>query len=776
MSAKSWLKERWSRLRQDPPLVVTLLILLFSALIPITWFPKNQLIFVGDPVMAFDPARFFLERWSVWQGKLNLGYEPQIGVVSLVHQFIQAIPAFFGGSDRSSEIFHFTVWFILPGITLALFMHALTKRLTISRWAIPVAISYYLFNLYRLANFGDNNHFVVYATTPLLLYWVTVAFEPKRSWLTAAFGFVLSTLLASQAGSNPPVYLMLVIPVGLYGLLLTIAERAEWKRALKFWATALIGSFLANLYWIAPFVLIITRQQSLSAVGNLNWLGDLSRHTSFEHVVRLIGAWGWFDSWRGEAYAPFAAIYRQPFWYGLALVPALLAPIALFFRKAWKLPVVALFIIGLIGLAYAQGTHPPFGRLFVWTASHLPFFWIFRSPWYKFSNIQALGYAVMIGLSIGLLADWLKSKKSEWLIYLILVPVILLPIVLSHPLVKGTIWTTAADVDNLAPAKINDFTHIRQAAQWLNAQPGETGVALLPYQGASVYRWGYGSLLDPMAYLTSRPLFFRGDRIGYIPGNTNGASTAFRVFKEELYNGNPAAEQVARLLGIEYIIARNDIKYEFYDDTDSPAFIKDRLSKMPNIRLVKQFGDWDIYQLADARTDLVYSTQTVIKFDGHPLDSLGSTLAAAPANDPHPAVLYTRPITQPHPELIQPILDTVKPGNPPKLTIKEGYNRYTVSGTADQPFMLVLNQSFDTFWRLKGTGASFSDPVAANGYAPGWLIKPSGQFTITISYLPQQLILPTFLVSLITLLWLGFWAWWATRHHEAKRLSKRASH
>jgi hypothetical protein len=737
-----------------PWLIATIAILLVALFVPYSWFEPGKVIFSGDEVMAFDPVRFFLERWSVWGGKSNLGAEGQIGITAIIHQFIQAIPAFFGLGGRASEIFHFTFWFVLPGITIAMFMSALSRRLKISRWAVPVAVAYYLFNLYRVANFGDNNHFAIYATLPLLLYWVTQAFDKERPWLPAAAGFALSTLLGARAGLNPPMYIMLWAPVFIYGLALTIVEYKSWLRALKFWLTAAFGTLLVNLFWLIPFLLITARQSSLSGAGNLNWLDDLSKHTDFANVIRQIGAWAWFDGWRGDPYTSYSATYQLPLWRWLTLIPALLALVPLFFKKSWSsLPIMALLLTAAIGIFFAMGTHPPTDLVFRWFAHHVPLFWSFRSPWYKFSNMEAFGYAALIGLGIGLVVDWWQHKKLLIPRAVLLAAAIIVPAVITFPMFNGQMWLRDHDVKLLNPAEITIPHYITDTANWLNEQPGNTAVAMLPYQGAAVFRWGYSSLVDPLSFYSRRTIFTRGDRIGYVPGETPGATTAYRVFKERLYSDDPSADAVARLLGIEYVVVRNDINFTFYDDHDGPEFLKEKFSHQPNFSLVKSFGQWDIYQLKDAKENPIFATTWLAQADGHPVDTLGSTLSTKTASDPFPALFYSRPVPQPDVALTEKIIASVKRSDPvPELTVVHELNHFTVSGTSSTPFALVLNQSYDAYWEAKSDTATITGPAIAYSYAPTWLIQPStddGHFTITVAYEPQRYILPSAILSII---------------------------
>ncbi len=735
------------------PLIVTGLLLLGAVILPLTWFVGDQMLLRGDPMFVFDPARYWQTLWQVWHGKINLGYGDELPPAMLIHYALPALLAAFGASDQVAEKLHFIIWFALPGLSIALFINLLARQLKVSQWAVPIAVSFYLFNLYRLAIFGDNNHFEVYAATPLALYFLTKALATDRHWLPGALSLALTTLIVTRAGTNPPMYLMFWIPVALYGLVLTLANYRAWRRWLPVWLVFGGVTLILNLFWLVPFYQILRQSTNLSTAGKLDWLADLSKHTSLARVTRLMGAWDWFDQWQGEPYAPYAAIYQRPLWSVLTLLPILLTPWLFLFRKSWNRYLLPLLLLGLIGLIFSQGLHPPFGPIFYWAAHHLPFFWVFRSPWYKFTNLTALSIAALAALSIGMIVDRLATTRFRLMSLPLIIIGLVLPMIIAHPFITGSRWLKPDQVSNLAPDTVPYPKHIRQAADWLNQQPGDGAVGLLPYQGAAIFDWGLQTPVDPITYMSRRPVFFRGDRIGDIIGNTPGASVAYRVFVERLYSDDPQAEAVAKLLGLEYLIIRKDIRYSFYNDHDGPDFLAERLAKQPNLKPVQSFGQWDIYHFQTVKAQPVYATNWTVRFAGHPLDSFASILAESVAGNQFPAIFYDRPITQPDPQAVAAIEAELAARRPaPALTVKQADSNYSITGQADQPFLLVLNQSWSPNWQAASRNAELGQPVVVNGYAPAWLVKPKGQFTLKISYRPQRWVEPLAGLTIITTL------------------------
>ncbi len=747
------------------PLIVTGLLILFSLVLPSTWFSPGHMIMHGDPMFPYDPARNFLDQFSIWGYKWNLGSDyNSLSVAQIPQLLLAAIPAWLGATDQLAEKVYFTIWFVLPMVTMALYMSLLVKKLKISQWAIPISALMYNYNLYRLAIFGDNNHFLVYGFLPLGLYFITLAFEEEKSWLPPAIGFALMSVMLSRAGTNPPMDFMFWVPVVLYSLILAIVNWRSWRRTLAA-SFGLVGlTLLTNLFWLGPFLMLNKSQSDLVSNGNLNWLSGLSVYTSFARVVRLMGAWDWYGDWWGEPYKPYAQIYKQQIWQSLSLLPLIFALTPFFFRKAWNRYSLVFVLLVLAGLVFAQGTHPPMTQIFTWAVVHVPFFWSFRSPWYKFSTLIAFGYACLAGLGVGLIVDRLKATRLRFILPVLLLIGFILPLVLTRPFLTGQVWSKPSDVSSLGPDITPYPTDIRQAADWLNGQPGDTAVALLPYQAAAVYRWGLQAPWDPLYYMSRRPLFYRGDRIGYQVGQTPGASTAYRVFVTALYNDNSQAESVARLLGIEYVVVRKDINVAFYNDTDKPSIIEAHLAKMPDIKLIRSFGSWDIYQLSHATVQPVFATDWATGFTGHPLNALASIASEKVTANTFPAIFFSQPIAQPSPAVLNQMELAVADRKPaPALTVTQRSGQYQVSGSSDHPFLLVLNQSNDPLWQASSRDATVGPRAVANGYAPTWLVRPQADhFTVTISYQPQRLfnrlgpISLAMIIGLIILL-LAYW-------------------
>jgi len=60
---------------------------------------------------------------------------------------------------------------------------------------------------------------------------------------------------------------------------------------------------------------------------------------------------------------------------------------------------------------------------------------------------------------------------------------------------------------------------------------------------------------------------------------------------------------------------------------------------------------------------------------------------------------------------------------------------------AKEPFILVLSQLFDPAWKMYINGKEArKDHFLANAYANGWFVDKSGNYELTIKFIPQDLL------------------------------------
>ncbi|OQX52630.1 MAG: hypothetical protein B5M53_08085, partial [Candidatus Cloacimonas sp. 4484_209] len=530
----------------------------------------------------------------------------------------------------------------------------------------------------------------------------------------------------------------------------------------------------------------------------------------------------YFDKWGGVFYYPLFQLYQRNivfiFWgFIISILPFFAI---LLFRKNHF--VIFFTLVSLIGLFLSKGTHSSLGNIYLWMMKHIPGFWIYRAPWQKFAILATLGYSVLIGMGIGNIFQILKHKFSRnsnftgLIPNLFLVGFFILYFGYHYPFILGKMFPGSMDKEWGYHQKFRLGYHIKfpkylfESADWINGKRNLFNIVLLPDDKTNVYKWGYGGSGDISLLLFNRGLLFRQYGEGMAPPSP--VDGVYFQFINSLYNKSPSASVYLKLLNIRYILQRNDFRYNFYGDYDSPQFIKDRLNYQVNINLDKVFGYWDFYKVSDDYflPHIYSSTSNAVVHD-----NLNTMLKTMEANSYDKLPLF---IEKTHLKLDLNNLNLAQ--TPPTITFRKiNPTRYEVKiENATAPFFLVFSESYHPKWKAyiktenrnweMGNGRQkienekweiiaeypkvhvkearhdwykftpqdikylFEKPLPekshslVNGYANAWYIDPKeiGQqnFTITLYFWPQSLFYLGLFISGATLLgcigYLGY-AW-----------------
>jgi len=93
------------------------------------------------------------------------------------------------------------------------------------------------------------------------------------------------------------------------------------------------------------------------------------------------------------------------------------------------------------------------------------------------------------------------------------------------------------------------------------------------------------------------------------------------------------------------------------------------------------------------------------------------------------------------PELLAIKTNTAPPKNQPGITFeKASPSQYLVNiEGANEPFFLVLNQSFHSGWQVSKNNQPLSvKHYQANTFANAWLIEETGSYQLSVNFLPQK--------------------------------------
>ena len=77
--------------------------------------------------------------------------------------------------------------------------------------------------------------------------------------------------------------------------------------------------------------------------------------------------------------------------------------------------------------------------------------------------------------------------------------------------------------------------------------------------------------------------------------------------------------------------------------------------------------------------------------------------------------------------------------------------KYIIKANTDSPFILGLLESYDSNWKVQVNGKQIpeGDHIQINAYANGWLIRDTGELTITVEYTSQKIFTLAVIASII---------------------------
>ncbi|MBM4435936.1 MAG: hypothetical protein FJ029_01610 [Actinobacteria bacterium] len=613
MAGTTWWRwlGRLTRSEWSGPLLIVAL-----GLAPLFWAPLDVLLLSEDAALPRPPSQFPLALHS-WNAVLNTGTPHNVAHPALLLFGQQALLQQLGLGMALTQRLIAVLWFTLPGLSLWFLMRTLFRLALAGRpWrtAALVAVSFYMFNLY-LENLWLGFNIAVLsaqAALPALLALFVLAFERRLGLVGLALSVTPVALWASSIGVNPPMLFVFVgavmVFVIAYGLL-----RGAWRslRQLRRMA-AVLGMAVAvglsvNAFWLVPFVgqLRATTGADITTASQLaaSWLTGVSASTSLENVVRFQGDWTWYQGWQ-EPYRPHSELYRTNGgllalgWIapGLALLGALAPGPRL--RHVFTL-------LAAGGLLLSMGPHAPMEPIYSWLVEHVPFFWIVRSPWFKFTLVTALGYAVLIGFGLTALVrcgGWLwhrvgqRGKPPAALALGASAIAMGLNLAYAYPVTTGQMFVPPTERRFLNPNQARVPRIAQAASRWYDAQSGDFRVAALPETTVWATEWGFDGRAPALTQMGVTPVVYAFETIA---GSLTDAANVDlnKVAYRALYRAmTRRVDEIFKLMSVRYVNHETDVKYWLYAaDTDSPEWVRSRLALQLGVTPVARYGRWDVY-------------------------------------------------------------------------------------------------------------------------------------------------------------------------------------
>ncbi|HEV2908117.1 MAG TPA: hypothetical protein VGX02_02505 [Candidatus Eremiobacteraceae bacterium] len=522
----------------------------------------------------------------------------------------------------------------------------------------------------------------------------------------ASLGF---TILAS----SPPiaVYALIWAIAWLVGSLLRF-------RTWQIWPGLALGSMVAvlvNAWWAyAAYITLYANGGSAlqTFVGPLAW-SFVDHRASILNMLSMQGLW----SYDVPGYFPWTHEYASGFRLIALYLPAMFAALAILFspyrRRVWLLVAIC-----AVSLFLGKGYHQPFGDVNAFLYKMVPFFWLLRDPQeatgitlylslFTLAGVGVTQLSTFAGKIVGGFRDGRRyadaAMAGAWGLLMVLL------VSNSIAVLRGDV-IPATWLNGTAKSVLTPPTYWRQAADFLNAQPGYSRVLLLPNDDfyAMPYAWGYYGVDTVAQTWIERPvLVVAPDAFGWF-----GGSPALRLLYgqllDEIRTGSSGSiEPWFSTLDVGWILQRNDVVWSSPErHIVAPSVINAYLRQRPAIRKVASFGALDLY-----RVDTKHQCASAYDIDaaGH-------------------GTLTELPIT----------------------CVRRDSARYDVAA-APGTRALVLHVSYSPDWSVEADGKQLAwRHVSVDGLLNGWFVPDAAPLHVSLVYRPARLFHALQMLAIIT--------------------------
>ncbi len=300
------------------------------------------------------------------------------------------------------------------------------------------------------------------------------------------------------------------------------------------------------------------------------------------NVLRMQGAWDWyvFDSWTHlPMYIPYSLNYFfNPIFIVFSfLIPALAFLAFVLKQKKFNLLATAFLIMLVIGVFLTSGTHPPTGGLFAFFVVHVPFFSLFRSPWYIFAPLIGLSIAGLVGIFFENLYERVPRRVTNIFGVIFIIGVLFY----SYPLLLGKIFR---------PASQNGFfikfpSYVYETRDYLAKTKVDGRILSYPDDNIEKFSWGYSGTDSILNLFSDKEVIFTPLNDTESPLSKIVSNLYLSLKKNELTK----VENLARVLSLTQIFDKRD------QESLSPALPKRILENK-----IANFGKWSFYGLPNS--------------------------------------------------------------------------------------------------------------------------------------------------------------------------------
>lgn len=574
-----------------------ILILLLIGITPILWYRQGHFIAKGD----YFPSIFHIESMNndfyLWSSN-NLGSPSALSAFALYDSLATFLQVLSGDIGLWQIILHI-IYFM--GAAFSMFYLSKTVYPEQKSTAIIASI-FYVLNIVTMQSLLNIGMMWTYAFLPLLIaLFVRILTTTKNIGTHIIFFAFAFMIVGSISSINVADFALIVISLACVLVYYTVFERKIVVKQLVKNLTMLLAVTLPlSIWWIIPIINHYLLSSSMQLQPELNVVsGSWTQvRSSFLNLFCLNGTWGW----RPE-YSPYYDLYSSSAaLLFLLFLPILISSAALLFKgEKRKFNAYAMLMI-LFFIFLAKGLHEPLGSVNLLLYEYIPYMNMFREPTSKFTLIIIPFLALLIGYStdktVGILAGS-RFRKLREMRKLVVPALILAFIVTAFPLFTNPIENKTEQLPYSSYVKIPQYWY--ETNEWLNNKSGDFKILVTPlddyYQ--LPYSWGYYGSDTFIERLIQKPVISPCFEYSY-KINPNAVALADQLRDAVKGNRTDEFETIVRLLGVKYVLQRNDLDYEYIEavgrDMPNPDRMKSFLLRQPNFRIVETIGKLDIYE------------------------------------------------------------------------------------------------------------------------------------------------------------------------------------
>lgn len=598
---------------------IGLLTIFFLGLIPLLWLREGYIIAKGDYFpSSFNPLTTLNNDLYLWSSH-NIGNVNPMGS-ALLYDTLGLFLRSLGLSVGSIQIIFQVFFFMGAGFSMYYLAKTAYPKL---RLAPMISGIFYMFNFFVLKSRLNVGMAWTYVFIPtlmaLLIRIVDTTYQRNRESTNKNIVYLalISTISLSFASVNPP---NVIIAAGVLCVILlyyVIDQRESISQKLSAIGKLIAISIPLNLLWIIPvlnyYLLSPAQLNPDVSIGAWSWT---HARASFLNLFWLNGGW----DWRPE-YFPYITSYSNAILILLTFVPLILAAAALFFKTDKPLFNSYLMLVVLLFIFLAKGLHDPLGQLNLLLYTDIPGMVMFREPASKFTMALMPFLALLVGCAVDNIANSniTKQKRHNVKKIALTIFVILIFIISVYPLTTNPIETETSQLPFSTYVKIPDYWY--EAGNWLNNQTADFKILMTPPDDfyAMPYVWGYYGTDEFLTRFIQKSMLLTY----YISYEMNpDVSTSLEYLGKTVADNKTAEFKcLLDLLGIKYILQRNDIQCNFTGrNIMSPDEMQAFLTQQPYIYLTKKFGLLDVYEYTDSKSsiyalDPAVLRQTAIKIE-----------------------------------------------------------------------------------------------------------------------------------------------------------------